>query len=1041
MLLSRRMHVVMVQLAILLIMMINAHAFSFDYKPYLSEPPSTLAIWAESVAADKGEVIINGAETQQVVKAFKMEWGDGTSTNGYFPFKHTYADRSKNYVIRITSYYRDSKMASAELLIPFLRMSAFDWSDSSGRYDVAIPAVAPVLGYHWYSSPQLQAFDDGYFSALSRRTVESLLSAAAVIQADLVNDDLYRFENRFRQVMLLDNNAGGAYSLWFTDPVSFGVGPALFRNVPDFSSLFHEMGHNFTLNTPAAFHFGGRIDGSANAIFSEAMAQIFQHATGYELLNNAQFYGIPEDLAFAVKQSLISSFRVTRSFYDKFLAQGKPYSSWNDPQTPDDETLFTFGTIAYKFIEHAEQQGGGYRTPLKRMMNRLQLFNPSWQARYDQHNNTTAADTFRATLMVSALSYAFSTDLRAEFRELRFPINDRTYAMITKEGTNTAPQAAAAPADLTLEPAQLAEISLNSPVQFFMDPDLDELEVLAVSSDTVVAAAEIRSGALHVTARRPGISRITLFADDQRGGWAQTGFFLTVNGGKTFSFSYQNLLRNGAHGLNSRINAIDKSKGLVEIIGGSDLAGPVWPLQFVWGDGVRDYGWWPISHVYTDLSRDYRVAVIAGYEDGAVDTVWVPVYFRPPTVEEKAFVSSTVVRIPNEPLSLSGIMRDYFDDSFFEAVPRRTVEYILSADAFIETQMVNDDVHRYTGRYEQVIMRDDSFPGAASGWNTWPISTIAHSVFLRPRIAYSSFFHEGGHNVTINTPTQYHLYGAFNGPLDQLYRGSSIYSETLAQIFQHLSGAELVSRAAEFGISPELRDDIIVDLYGTFSFLKQQRDDLIAGGYTPGFWDRDGTSTDECWYAFMTLAYTFIDLVEKGGNGYVIPVQRMMRIFQDFRLGMVSGYDMTNGTAQSDTLRSTVMIAGLSYGLDSDLRPYFRSLNFPVSDRVFLLVLSGRGGLTHVEEQHAPESYALSQNYPNPFNHRTLFTYSLPQKEKVSFSIYNMQGQLIQELFAGAREPGSYTVSWDASGKSSGTYLARYQAGSFVTIRKCVLLK
>ena len=41
----------------------------------------------------------------------------------------------------------------------------------------------------------------------------------------------------------------------------------------------HEMGHNATLNSPADYYFGGKTDGPANAILSETIAQIFQHAT------------------------------------------------------------------------------------------------------------------------------------------------------------------------------------------------------------------------------------------------------------------------------------------------------------------------------------------------------------------------------------------------------------------------------------------------------------------------------------------------------------------------------------------------------------------------------------------------------------------------------------------------------------------------------------------------------------------------------------------------------------------------------------------
>jgi hypothetical protein len=64
------------------------------------------------------------------------------------------------------------------------------------------------------------------------------------------------------------------------------------------------------------------------------------------------------------------------------------------------------------------------------MMKLLQGFNESWWRNYDQEHNTASADTFRATLMVSAMSYGFGKDLRAEFRNLNFPINDGIYLNI-----------------------------------------------------------------------------------------------------------------------------------------------------------------------------------------------------------------------------------------------------------------------------------------------------------------------------------------------------------------------------------------------------------------------------------------------------------------------------------------------------------------------------------------------------------------------------------------------------------------------------------
>ena len=66
-------------------------------------------------------------------------------------------------------------------------------------------------------------------------------------------------------------------------------------------------------------------------------------------------------------------------------------------------------------------------------MTLLQMFDPSMLASYDPQHNTQAGATYRSTLMVTALSYAFSEDLRSEFRALNFPIDDAVYSQLSSQ--------------------------------------------------------------------------------------------------------------------------------------------------------------------------------------------------------------------------------------------------------------------------------------------------------------------------------------------------------------------------------------------------------------------------------------------------------------------------------------------------------------------------------------------------------------------------------------------------------------------------------
>jgi len=91
-------------------------------------------------------------------------------------------------------------------------------------------------------------------------------------------------------------------------------------------------------------------------------------------------------------------------------------------------------------------------------------------------------------------------------------------------------------------------------------------------------------------------------------------------------------------------------------------------------------------------------------------------------------------------------------------------------------------------------------------------------------------------------------------------------------------------------------------------------------------------------------------------------------------------------------------------------------------------------------ERVIPDNYSLAQNFPNPFNPNTTISFSLPVASEYSLTIFNTAGQVVAE-FAGMAEAGVTTLRWDGSAFSSGVYLYRLTAGSFVDSKKMMLLK
>ena len=97
---------------------------------------------------------------------------------------------------------------------------------------------------------------------------------------------------------------------------------------------------------------------------------------------------------------------------------------------------------------------------------------------------------------------------------------------------------------------------------------------------------------------------------------------------------------------------------------------------------------------------------------------------------------------------------------------------------------------------------------------------------------------------------------------------------------------------------------------------------------------------------------------------------------------------------------------------------------------------------TSAEEQmDAPVSFTLKQNYPNPFNPATKIEFEIPEAMHVSLRMYNMLGQEVKTIVDTRLSAGVHNISLDAGALSSGIYIYRMQAGSFMQTRTLTLIK
>jgi len=94
-----------------------------------------------------------------------------------------------------------------------------------------------------------------------------------------------------------------------------------------------------------------------------------------------------------------------------------------------------------------------------------------------------------------------------------------------------------------------------------------------------------------------------------------------------------------------------------------------------------------------------------------------------------------------------------------------------------------------------------------------------------------------------------------------------------------------------------------------------------------------------------------------------------------------------------------------------------------------------------VNEEEELFSYKLAQNYPNPFNPVSTIRYSLGKGQVVKIDVMDILGRELITLVNEYKPRGNYSIKFDASELVSGIYFYRIQSGSFINVKKMVLIK
>jgi hypothetical protein len=99
-----------------------------------------------------------------------------------------------------------------------------------------------------------------------------------------------------------------------------------------------------------------------------------------------------------------------------------------------------------------------------------------------------------------------------------------------------------------------------------------------------------------------------------------------------------------------------------------------------------------------------------------------------------------------------------------------------------------------------------------------------------------------------------------------------------------------------------------------------------------------------------------------------------------------------------------------------------------------------------LQDEILPSYYILSQNFPNPFNPSTSIQYTIPENSIIKLTIFNIQGEEVNEIFNREHIPGQYTILWDGKDNNgntlpSGMYFYRLSSKNYSSIRKMIFIK
>ena len=173
-------------------------------------------------------------------------------------------------------------------------------------------------------------------------------------------------------------------------------------------------------------------------------------------------------------------------------------------------------------------------------------------------------------------------------------------------------------------------------------------------------------------------------------------------------------------------------------------------------------------------------------------------------------------------------------------------------------------------------------------------------------------------------------------------------------------------------------------------------------------------------------------------------------------------FDSESGNLENLTILEGTFVVGKTWAYDSNylfLSSYsddfdfesYKIWKYDLLNNTLEQFLNGTNPILHQNEEldiknNILNTFNIYQNYPNPFNPVTTLGYDLQEDGFVNITIYDMLGNIINQLVNEFQNSGYKSIQWNATNTqgqsvSAGIYLYSIEAGDFRQTKKMILLK